>query len=559
MVQVKREIHAVSQPPYKEEGHWQALAFRVEDESEKHTPCDVSILPLPNESGEGLFVRVEPPREPVAQAYGQPFQYTSCDIVLCIDVSFSMNDPATPPAAEPGQKPENTGMSILDLVKHAVLAIISTLGPRDRLSIVTFSTVCRVLQTLVPMTAANKRSVENKVRNSVKPDAATALWNGIRMGLQQFQADVDDPRLYDSQFAGNIPAMMVLSDGRPLGLGSAPDDGYAMAFRRIWGKRLPATIHTFAFGYNLQGGLLPTIAELGGGSYSFIPDPTMLGTVFNHSVANLQSTFACNAVLTLTYPADLALEESGLRLLKETAQETTPNVIVTNEEEAFGFVGAQKTMTFRVRLNNLQYGHPRNIFLRARKQALDGAMEGRSAPLRVKAELEYIHVTTAFRASAETEISPGVQTLSSSDADYHLLRARLVCVLSELLPLDKHGEHKPIREELLQKTALIHLLRWVRANKALYSADPRSQGLVEDLIGNELEPGQVEEAIRTDQCPLTGQTPYRKWGQDYLPSLRGAHEHEHCVSFKDLGTQLYGVDSPLFLWLLERLSNAFDG
>lgn len=87
-------------------------------------------------------------------------------------------------------------------------------------------------------------------------------------------------------------------------------------------------------------------------------------------------------------------------------------------------------------------------------------------------------------------------------------------------------------------------------------------GAVEDLIGNELEPGQVEEAINTDtQCPITGQIrqpPYEKWGQDYVPSLRDAHEHEHCVSFEDPGTQLYGANSPLFLWLLERLRNAFD-
>lgn len=39
---------------------------------------------------------------------------------------------------------------------------------------------------------------------------------------------------------------------------------------------IPATIHTFGFGNDLQSGLLKTIAELGGGSYSFIPDPGMV-------------------------------------------------------------------------------------------------------------------------------------------------------------------------------------------------------------------------------------------------------------------------------------------
>lgn len=84
---------------------------------------------------------------------------------------------------------------------------------------------------------------------------------------------------------------------------------------------------------------------------------------------------------------------------------------------------------------------------------------------------------------------------------------------SELLPIDNLGERKPIPEQLLGGTSLKHLLGWVRANRALCSADPRSRNLVEDLIGNDLEPGQVEEAIRTDtRCRTTCKTSYEKWG-----------------------------------------------
>lgn len=41
-------------------------------------------------------------------------------------------------------------------------------------------------------------------------------------------------------------------------------------------ERLPASIHTFGFGYNLRSGLLKSIAEEGGGNYSFIPDSGMI-------------------------------------------------------------------------------------------------------------------------------------------------------------------------------------------------------------------------------------------------------------------------------------------
>jgi hypothetical protein len=43
------------------------------------------------------------------------------------------------------------------------------------------------------------------------------------------------------------------------------------------------TIHTFGFGYSIRSGLLQSIAEVGAGSYSFIPDAGMIGTVLNFS------------------------------------------------------------------------------------------------------------------------------------------------------------------------------------------------------------------------------------------------------------------------------------
>lgn len=39
---------------------------------------------------------------------------------------------------------------------------------------------------------------------------------------------------------------------------------------------LPAAIHTFGFGNDIKSGLLKSIAEVGGGNYSFIPDAGMV-------------------------------------------------------------------------------------------------------------------------------------------------------------------------------------------------------------------------------------------------------------------------------------------
>ena len=53
-----------------------------------------------------------------------------------------------------------------------------------------------------------------------------------------------------------------------------PPQGYVPKLRQM--MPLSAPIHTFGFGYRLRSGLLKSIADIGGGSYNFIPDSSML-------------------------------------------------------------------------------------------------------------------------------------------------------------------------------------------------------------------------------------------------------------------------------------------
>jgi hypothetical protein len=58
-----------------------------------------------------------------------------------------MADDAPVPGVEDGKPRESTGLSILDLVKHASRTILETLGQNDRLGIVTFSDDATVSHT----------------------------------------------------------------------------------------------------------------------------------------------------------------------------------------------------------------------------------------------------------------------------------------------------------------------------------------------------------------------------------------------------------------------------
>lgn len=220
----------------------------------------LTLQPLPGE--EGLIVKVKPPQTPPA-ALG--LKRTPCDIVLVIDVSGSMGSGAPAPTnSASGQ--EDTGLSVLDLTKHAACTILETLDEGDRLGLVTYSTEAHVLQELEVMTEEAKAKTRERI-GSMRPLDATNMWHGILKGLDLFKTPEQSEKP-----AERVPAMMLLTDGMPNHM--CPPQGYIPKLRSM--EALSAHIHTFGFGYHLRSELLKSIAEIGGGNYSFIPDAGMI-------------------------------------------------------------------------------------------------------------------------------------------------------------------------------------------------------------------------------------------------------------------------------------------
>ena len=113
------------------------------------------------------------------------------------------------------------------------------------------------------MNALNKAATLKKIKG-MEPQDMTNLWHGIRDGLELFKGTKGE--------TGRVPALLVLTDGMPNHM--CPQQGYVPKLQAM--EPLPATIHTFGFGYSLKSGLLKSIAEVGGGNYSFIPDAGMI-------------------------------------------------------------------------------------------------------------------------------------------------------------------------------------------------------------------------------------------------------------------------------------------
>jgi len=483
---------------------------------EKHTPDHNDALQmhaLP--SRDALLIKVQPPKAPAQQVNHVP-----CDIVLVIDVSGSMGAEANVPG-----ETEGTGLNVLDLVKHAARTIIETLDEGDRLGVVTFQSRAQTVQGLTVMTEDNKKLTWDRIQ-TIHPSYATNLWDGLLHGLDVFK---------DGDASSRVPSMMVLTDGMPNQMN--PAAGFVPKLREM--LPLPASISTFGFGYELDSGLLKSIAEIGGGNYAFIPDAGMIGTVFVHAIANMQSTYAINTVLELEYAYPLAVNVS-----------TGPTV----DQQAPCENGSR--MSLRVPLGSLLYGQSKDVFLNVENvRKKDAFVSEDNAVIKAKLLYEAVHPTPkAAGANEQMTLTAECSMMAESEiaADivaYHESRARICEFLSSLFHLNQLEEHRVISPNDLpaKQKELEQLLEVLPAKK--YS-DEKNSSLITDLVG-ESPHGQVSLALKNAEY-------FQRWGQHYIPSLMNAHVRQECNSFKDPGPLQYGTDSTLFVECRKRLDSAFD-
>lgn len=120
----------------------------TDPEPESQASFDLPLRPNPTSNGQHgislkvqalqkskhLMVSIQPPKQPENE-----LERASCDIVLVIDVSGSMNEAAPQPDVKDPIESEAAGLSVLDLAKHAARTVLQTLKDDDRLAIVTFS------------------------------------------------------------------------------------------------------------------------------------------------------------------------------------------------------------------------------------------------------------------------------------------------------------------------------------------------------------------------------------------------------------------------------------
>jgi Mg-chelatase subunit ChlD len=213
-------------------------------------------------------------------------------IVCVIDVSGSMQLPATVQSADgdggDGEL-DDAGLDRLDLVKHAVSTVIATLQPQDQLGLVTYSDRSEVVLPLTPMDGGGVAAAREALKR-MQPGGATNLWAGLSSGLELSAATATAASHAGAAGLGRSSHIILLTDGQP---NEEPEEGHLHAlddFLKLRPAAAESVVSTFGFGYDLDSQLLHGIACRCGGTYTFVPDSSFIGTAF---VNWLASALAC--------------------------------------------------------------------------------------------------------------------------------------------------------------------------------------------------------------------------------------------------------------------------
>ena len=190
-------------------------------------------------------------------------------IVAVVDTSGSMGENADVPGTE------SSGLSRLDLVKHTLNTITHSLNDNDMVCIIKFSNTASVISDFIKQTRMGKEKTLENIK-MLQPEGMTNLWAGIKMGIDKINSVYTD--------AYNV-SMIVMTDGVS---NSDPPRGIVPTLQDcIKTQKLKFTINTFGYGYNIDSNLLNQIASLTNGVFGFIPDATMVGTIFINMLSSI--------------------------------------------------------------------------------------------------------------------------------------------------------------------------------------------------------------------------------------------------------------------------------
>ena len=204
-------------------------------------------------------------------------------IVAVIDTSGSMAESATQNADA-----EGLNFTRMQLVKHSLHTIAGICSKQSgqsgsngvSMALISFDSSARRVLPSTPVTPTTLSGIDSAI-DQLNPGGATNVWDGLRVAL-------DEIRAYRSRKPNSVVSVLLLTDGEPT-LSLIPPNGIQGALRAGLSSLQNVSVSSFGFGYSLDSDLLVQVSEVGKGIFGYIPDCSMVATVFINYCSHILS------------------------------------------------------------------------------------------------------------------------------------------------------------------------------------------------------------------------------------------------------------------------------
>lgn len=425
------------------------------------------------------------------------------DLVMAIDRSGSMGTPVEA-KDESGNALEN-GFSQQDIVNHAAKTVAKSMGPLDRLCIITFDGQIETIFQLTVMTEINcSRAIS--VIETITPRGQTDIWHAIEKGIDVLHMRDDKTR---------NGAIILLTDGVP-NVSPSRGEEYALTEKR---KKLGfyCPIYTVGFGYNLQQGLLYNLAKIGDGITGHIPDAGMIATVFSNFLGNILCTVAYNMVLKVEFGDSNGEDLDG-------------GVYKVHIAGDFDVEDVYATRTVAIKMGSIQVGQSRNIII-----------TGSRKPIKYTYSYTIGNKDYSFDANFEN-----ICLIENPEIiKPQLARFYVVEQLTKIIEKKNMGY-----STIAMYDDMLAYFTGMGMGMGINLSDPLIRGLY-DTIRDQICLAVSENSNHKTQ----GVSYFMRWGRFYLDQLRRALNQEMKPNFKDQACHFGGT---LFTSLVDHASDQFD-
>ena len=202
------------------------------------------------------------------------------NVIVALDNSGSMGEPSADPVTQ--KKSDAAAFNRSDLVRHSWATIPPLLGPTNKGALLLWDNANKVALEPTLMTASGI-SAAKRCEALIRPSGGTNIWGGLLAALTIAARP-------ENKDAHNVILFQTDGESDPT---YSPASGIPNAFRK-WRDANPTvkvTVNTIGYGYGdrLDTVLLRELAEIGGGTYGYVPDGGMVGSTIIHQLGNLMS------------------------------------------------------------------------------------------------------------------------------------------------------------------------------------------------------------------------------------------------------------------------------